>query len=79
MAFYILLVKESEDEQTVVYRFGPNEEKLGCLLLDKTSGMVKELEPVPTSTSEVLFPRAAVKLRQHWKEGNFPEKSCWAS
>ena len=79
MAFYVLLLKESEDDTSVVYGFGTHEEKLGRLQLDKTSGVVKEIEPPPTSESEVLFPRAAVKLRQHWKKGSFPEKRCWAS
>lgn len=79
MAFYVLLVKESEDDKTVIYSFGSNEEKLGRLQLDKTSGVVKEIVPAPTNNSEALFPRAAVKLRQHWKDGSFPEKSCWAS
>lgn len=79
MAFYVLLVKESEDDTSVVYGFGPHEEKLGRLQLDKTSGVVKEIEPAPTNNAEALFPRAAVKIRQHWREGNFPEKSCWAS
>lgn len=79
MAFYILLLKEREDTTSVVYRFGPHEELLGRLQLDKISGMVTEIEAVPTGNSEVFFPRAAVKIRQHWREGGFPEKSCWAS
>lgn len=79
MAFYILLLKESEDEEKVVYRFGPNEEKLGRLQLNKLSGEVKEIEPTPTDNSSALFPRAASKIYLHWNEGNFPEESCWAS
>ncbi len=78
MAFYILL-KESEDATSVVYGFGPHEEKLGRLLLDKTSGTVKEIEPAPINNPEAFFPRAAVKIRQHWREGSFPDKTCWAS
>lgn len=79
MAFYILLLKESEDDNKVVYRFGPNEEELGRLQLDKLTGEVKEIEPAPTDNSSALFPRAATKIYQHWKEENFPHQSCWAS
>ncbi|MCL1465557.1 hypothetical protein [Argonema galeatum] len=79
MAFYVLLWKEKEDDTSVVYCFGPHEKLFGKLWLDKTNGVVKEIEPVPTNNSDALFPRAAVKIRQHWKQGNFPEKTCWAS
>lgn len=79
MAFYVLLLKESEDDNKVVYRFGPNEEELGRLQVDKLTGKVKEIEPAPTYNSSALFPRAATKIYRHWKEGNFPEQSCWAS
>lgn len=79
MAFYVLLLKESEDDEKVIYRFGPNEEKLGRLKLNKNNGEVKEIEPVPIDNISGLFPRAAAKLYQHWREGNFPDKSSWAS
>ncbi|MBD1926935.1 hypothetical protein H6F74_11840 [Trichocoleus sp. FACHB-90] len=79
MAFYVSLWKESEDDTSVVYCFGIHEKLFGKLWLDKTSGVVKEIESVPSDNSKALFPRAAVKIRQHWREGKFPEKTCWAS
>ncbi len=79
MAFYVVILKQSEDHSAVIYSFGSTEEKLGLLQLEKDSGNVKELEPVPEKNSESLFARAAVKVRQHWKEGLYPEKTCWAS
>jgi hypothetical protein len=79
MAFYVLLLKESENDLKVIYRFGPNEEKLGRLQLDKLTGEIKEIEPAPTHNSSALFPRAAAKIYRHWKEGILPEESCWAS
>lgn len=79
MAFYVLLLKENEDDEKVVYRFGISEEKFGCLELNKNSGEVKEIKSVPIATKSGLFPRAAAKVYQHWKEGKFPEKSSWAS
>ncbi|MGB3401137.1 MAG: hypothetical protein WBA77_00440 [Microcoleaceae cyanobacterium] len=79
MAFYIILLKEIESADRVIYRFGPNENQLGILELNKNDGKVKVLEPAPTDNSSALFPRAAAKVHQHWREGNFPQKSSWAS
>ncbi|MEA5514155.1 hypothetical protein [Nodularia sp. UHCC 0506] len=79
MAFYVLILKDREDEIGVTYSFGPNEGHLGSLWLDKSSGEVKELQETPTQNSQALFQRAAVKVWQHWKTGSFPDKTCWAS
>jgi hypothetical protein len=79
MAFYVLILKDKEDENGVTYRFGPNEHHLGSLWLDKSNGEVEELEKIPTNNSQAFFQGAAVKVRQHWRKGFFPEKTCWAS
>ncbi|MCC5663429.1 hypothetical protein [Nostoc mirabile] len=79
MAFYVLILKEKEDEIGVTYRFGPHEDRLGSLWIDKFSGEVKELQETPEQNSQAFFQRAAVKVWQHWKKGSFPEKTCWAS
>ncbi|ABA22405.1 conserved hypothetical protein [Trichormus variabilis ATCC 29413] len=79
MAFYVLILKEQEDERGVTYLFGPHEDDLGALWLDKSNGEVKELQETSTQNSQALFQRAAVKVRQYWKKGAFPEKTCWAS
>ncbi len=76
---YVIILKQQENEQGVTYRFGPTEQQLGLLKLDKQSGEVEELEAVPGEDSKAYFTRAAVKVRQHWKQGLFPEKTCWAS
>lgn len=79
MAFYVLLLKEHEDDQYVVYKFGPHEEALGRLRLDKATGVVDEIDPVTTINPQAFFNRAAVKVRQHWRTGNFPDRSSWSS
>lgn len=79
MAIYVLLLKESEDDTTVIYRFGPHQQKLGCLALTKSDGSVTQLQPAPTQHPQAYFMRAATKVRQHWRQGSFPETSCWAS
>ncbi len=79
MAFYVLLLKEDEDDKAVVYKFGPHEAVFGRLRLDKATGVVDELDPVIAPNSKALFVRATVKARQHWREHRFPERSSWAS
>ena len=79
MAFYVLILKEKEDETGVTYRFGPHEDRLGSLWIDKFSGEVKELQETPEQNSQAFFQRAAVKVWQNWKKGAFPEKTSWAS
>jgi hypothetical protein len=79
MAFYVLILKEKEDEKSVIYRFGPHEDHLGSLWLDKSSGEVEQLQEIPVNNSQAFYQRAAIKVRQHWKKGSFPEKTCWAS
>jgi hypothetical protein len=79
MAFFVLLVKESEDDHQVVYRFGPQEDGFGRLILNRDSGHVVQLEPCKSEQAQAFFTRAAVKVRQHWREGHFPNESCWAS
>jgi hypothetical protein len=76
---YILLLKLEEDAAQVTYRFGPDEQHLGALRLNKADGEVEQLEPVPGQDGPALFTRAAVKIRQHWKQGAFPERTSWAS
>lgn len=46
MASLILLVKQTEDDEKVIYRFGPNERKMGLIEMNKIKESVKELEPV---------------------------------
>ncbi len=79
MAFYLIILKKDEDTEKVTYYFGPNKENLGLLELDKTNGEVKEIKPAPTDDFSYLFPRAATKIRSHWKNGYFPDETCWAS
>ncbi|EGO62778.1 hypothetical protein [Acetonema longum] len=83
MASFVLLLKEHEDEEIVIYRFGPNEEQMGRIELNKKTNMFTELEPVsdPNQSSKFYFDRAAQRLaRCVVKEGGtFPTKAAFAS
>ena len=79
MAFYIMILKQKEDLEKAIYSFGPNEEKLGCLQLNKIDGKIEEVRQVPVENPSAFFNRAAIKLYCHWKNGELPEKTIWAS
>lgn len=79
MAFYVLILKESEDQTTAIYRFGPNREQMGRLTFDKSTGQADELDRAPVNEHHHLFVRASAKIYKHWLEGELPEKTVWAS
>lgn len=83
MASYVILLKENESENEVVYKFGPDEQHLGKIKFDKKTNMFSELMPVIGSSnkSKFYFDRAAQRLaRCIVKEnGEFPEKTYFAS
>lgn len=83
MASFVLLLKEHEDEGVVIYKFGPNEQQMGRIELNKKTNMFSELEPVPdqNQSPKFYFDRAAQRLaRCVVKEGGvFPDKTAFES
>jgi hypothetical protein len=79
MAFYIEIDKISENADEAIYDFSDSEARKGRLRLDKASGDVTEVVAAPGDVHGRRFQRAAVKVVRHWKEGQLPDKTCWAS
>ncbi len=83
LASYVLLLKEYEDDENVVYKFGPNEEMMGKIELNKVTKKVLELESLPEQNiaSTFYFDRAAQRLAVCLiREGGlFPEKAAFES
>ncbi|WP_342514046.1 hypothetical protein MKY34_04600 [Sporosarcina sp. FSL K6-1522] len=83
MASYILLLKEYEDNETVVYRFGPNENIMGKIELNKLTERFLELEVIPDKNfpSKFYFDRAAQRLAVCLvkEDGVFPERTVFES
>ncbi|MEC0531345.1 hypothetical protein P8863_02130 [Bacillus spizizenii] len=83
MAVYILLLKEYEDDETVVYKFGPNENTMGKMQLNKITRRFSALEEIPDKDfpSPFYFDRAAQRLAVCLvREGGiFPEKTAFES
>ncbi|MGG1644001.1 hypothetical protein ACIFQM_22550 [Paenibacillus sp. NRS-1782] len=82
MSAYVLLFKELEDENVVIYRFGPNEEKTGRIEFNKKTRMFNELESIPAipeSTANHYFTYAAKRLTSIIKKGeSFPDETFFA-
>ncbi|MFF2094558.1 hypothetical protein [Paenibacillus sp. NPDC058174] len=81
MATYVLLVKEEETKDFVVYSFGPDENSLGKIKLSISDGECEEIEKVPGSTANFYYLRAASKLIRILREndGVFPDRTSYAS
>lgn len=79
MAFYIDIEKISETVDETIYEFSDTQAGKGQLRIDKASGNVTEVIPAPGDSQGHRFQRAAVKVLRHWKDGQFPNKTCWAS
>ncbi len=77
MAFHIMIEKTSECEREAVYRFYDTAfaNEPGELKLDKVTGIIEMTVP----TRETFFQRAAVKVARHYRDGDLPDRTEWAS
>lgn len=83
MAAFVLLLKDHEDEDVVIYKFGPNEQQMGRIGLNKKTNRFFELESVPNQgqSPKFYFDRAAQRLARCVIKGNgvFPDKAAFES
>lgn len=81
MALLIDIVKSIETEKIIQYKYYiySDPDKYGILEIDLASEKVYEVLQAPNDVDRLLFNRAAMKIAKHWKEGNFPNKTCWGS
>ncbi|MEH7356659.1 hypothetical protein V7150_24425 [Neobacillus drentensis] len=83
MAAFVLLLKEFEDEEKVIYRFGPNENSMGKIELNKITRKFTETEPIPDNNISTKFylDRAAQRLSICFarENGVFPARTTFES
>ena len=77
--FYIMIHKEGETAQSAQYRFEADHQRVGRFEIDKATGRVELLSPMPGDEKEMFFQRAAVKIIRAWREGRLPDRAEWAS
>lgn len=79
MAVYVMMIKEMENDKKVVYKFGPNEKKLGKIEFDKETRKFEVAEKVnDASVSDEAYERWVVEriVRIVAREGGiFPERT----
>ena len=79
MAFYVKITKTFEDSVSATYRFEDSAHCAGTLKFSKPDGQAALLTPMPGDEHGYHFDRAAAKLRKHWKRGELPDFTEWAS
>ena len=64
MAVFVLMLKEFEDEDRVVYLYGPNENSMGQIEYDKKSRVLNQISPINSQefADDFFFKRAATRL-----------------
>ncbi|MBD2093874.1 hypothetical protein H6F90_01730 [Trichocoleus sp. FACHB-591] len=88
------IVKVLEDEESADYifycsvwicnealkgRLKIHQSNFGRARILKVSGEVEIIDPMPDDVGGRRASATASKLRQHWKLGNFPKVTTWAS
>ncbi|MBB6583781.1 hypothetical protein [Ralstonia solanacearum] len=79
--------REAEDLKSATYRFtteryvddtstGPVS---GTLSIDKQTGAIKLVVPMPGDDEKRVFIRAAQKIGRHWAQGNLPETTTYVA
>ncbi|MEK3806096.1 hypothetical protein MHB63_05825 [Bacillus sp. FSL H8-0547] len=64
MAVFVLMLKEFEDEDRVVYLYGPNEDLMGQIEYDKKNRVINQLSQINSSefADDFFFKRAGRRL-----------------
>jgi len=81
MGLFIGITKISENGDSAQYEFGPAEspENRGVLRIDKATGEVLLVQDLPNDSGNRMYHRAARKVTVAWKQGDYPDRMCWAS
>lgn len=79
MAFYIGLDKIEHAHEYVKYKYYDSVNNVGIIEFNFVSDKFREIQAAPNDLNGYMFERAAMKIIKHWKSGEFPDKTCWAS
>jgi hypothetical protein len=81
MSLYVIIEKEYEDEAKVIYHYGPNQESLEKLEINKETKQVAKIE-TGVNHPNYYYLKAAAKIFKHNKENPndmYPKKLVYAS
>ena len=80
MAVYISIKKVADEPDHADFEFEMLESNgVGLLRVWKESGEIEALRELDPDPKRGFLARARRKLWLHWKAGEYPEQTCWAS
>ncbi|QGQ22348.1 hypothetical protein F1728_06530 [Gimesia benthica] len=79
MAIYVTIYKISESDSFAIYEYGPNEDCVGQIQINKGTGEIEILSNVPSDDKMTSALCAKRKLYLHWKNKEFPDKTFYAA
>ena len=79
MAIYVEIRKESESDTDCTYRYLAADGTVGRVKVSKTDGKTEPVEIADGDQDQRRFMLVSRKLLLHFREGNFPDETCWAS
>ena len=74
MGMLIDIKKIKENDTEVFYSFSTPEGSFGEVSINKKTGDIRS-----DDKKEALVARVGIKLLQHWRKGEFPDITMWAS
>lgn len=79
MAIYLSIVRVDEDATRAEYTFSRVDGASGRVRIDKATGTVTLVTPLPGDDQGLMYSRTAYKLHKLWSKGALPERTSWAS
>lgn len=83
MASFVLLLKDYQYDEKVIYYFCPNEQVMGKIELNKKKETIQEVELVVNANheSKFYFDRAAQRLARclYSEDGQYPDRTTFES
>ncbi|MCG3089815.1 hypothetical protein [Sporosarcina cyprini] len=72
MAVFVLMLKQFEDAERVIYQYGPNEDLMGRIEYDKKNRVINQVSQIDSQefTDEFFFKRAGRRLSRMIIEEN---------
>ena len=77
--FYVTIYKIADTDSFAVYEYGPNEDCVGQIQINKETGDIEILSNVPGDEKMTSALCAKRKLYLHWKNKEFPDKTYYAA
>jgi hypothetical protein len=80
LGIYIRIERTENLTDTAIYEYAVGDGAEGTIVVSKETGDVSLVRPCEGETADqMMFYRAAAKLRKHWRAGDLPQKTWWAA